>query len=158
MQYECIEPCVWSLGLVPNLHGYDNFVLDDFHPVLEIGMEHSLEKLLQKCNLINPKELKLQNEVSMLWYWRMIEIHNPVFDEKPIDDIITSVFGKQYDVIIERLRTAQYMKNDFMIKDTVVKRLSNAEINKLLIITMWRYHAFEWITGTDEWDKVELNT
>lgn len=158
MQYECIEPCLWTLGLIQNLHGYDNFVIDDFHPALEIGKEHSMEKLIQKYKSRNFDEVKLQNEVSMLWYWRMIEINNPIFNEKPIDEVIKSLFGQRYGEVIEILRTAQHVSDDFMINGTAVNRLSNIEVNKLISITRWRYHAFAWITGNEEWEKVELNT
>lgn len=38
VQYEAVEPCLWSLGLVNRLSDYEQFVLEDFHPILQIGM------------------------------------------------------------------------------------------------------------------------
>lgn len=158
MQYECIEPCLWTLGLIQKLHSYDNFVIDDFHPALEIGKEHCMEKLMQKRKYRNLEDIKLQNEISMLWYWRRIEVNNPVFNDKPIDEVIYSLFGQRFGAVIEILRTAQHVSDDFMINGTAVNRLSNIEVNRLISITRWRYHAFAWITGNEEWKKVEMNT
>ena len=45
VQYEAVEPCLWSLGLVNQLSDYENFVLEDFHPILQIGMNHSYEQV-----------------------------------------------------------------------------------------------------------------
>lgn len=47
--YECLEPMLWSLGLVNELSSYDNFVLYDFHPFLRFGKNHSFDLLLDDC-------------------------------------------------------------------------------------------------------------
>lgn len=51
VQYEAVEPCLWSLGLVDRLSDYEQFVLEDFHPILQIGTGYSYEKVVEKCKL-----------------------------------------------------------------------------------------------------------
>jgi Domain of unknown function (DUF4272) len=157
-QYEVIEPCLWSLGLVDKLSDYDKFVLEDFHPLLQIGGTHSLEKLLNTCSVRMHEDIVLQNEISMLWHWRARESNNSIFKFKSAKEIIISTFGKQYMQVIDRMGTFKTGQDDFIVNNKVFNELSSEEKNRIKIIAQWRHHAYEWIIGDKTWDDVELNT
>ncbi|WP_433958692.1 DUF4272 domain-containing protein [Cytobacillus horneckiae] len=158
IQYEAIEPCLWSLGLVDKLSGYDRFVSEDFHPLLEVGVSHSLEKLLKKCSLRVFEDVVLQNEISMLWHWRARELNNSIFNFKPAKEVIISIFGKQYFQVIDRMQIFENGQDDFNVNNKAFNDLNLDEKNRIKFIAQWRNHAFEWIVGDKAWDEVELNT
>lgn len=158
IQYEAIKPCLWSLGLVDKLSKYDSFVSEDFHPLLEIGVTHSLGKLLKKCRLRVFEDIVLQNEITMLWHWRAIESNNSIFSLKPAKEIILSTFGKQYLHVLNEMQTFNNGQDDFNINNKTFNDLNSEEKNRVKIIAQWRHHAFEWIVGDKTWDEVELNT
>lgn len=154
--YECIEPMLWSLGLVKELSSYDEFVLNDFHPVLKIGKNHSLESLVESCKNVPIAIVKNYRELSMLWYWRCLECRNNSSNAINILEAIRDIFGEEY---IKLLQTYNYFdgnKCDFVIKGKIVAKLSDLEIEKLSIISERRFYAFEWLLADDEWDNVDL--
>lgn len=158
LQHEAVEPLLWAIGLVTRLADHKNFVMDDFHPVLQIGGGHNQKGLLSKSSLRSPVDIETQTEIAMLWYWRVTEIANPTFSMKPINEIIMSTFGPYINKAIESISNAKEMKEDFLINGVAVRKLDNIELNRLKQITRWRYHAFEWINSDFEWESVELNT
>lgn len=158
VQYEAIEPCLWSLGLVNELSSYDQFVLTDFHPVLQIGLQHDIAKVLDLCNLRTEEEIYIQNEIAMLWNWRIVEWNNPIFQTQTVKDIIVNIFGKQYEKVLAKIQQRSSNQSDFMVKNKLLKDLNKQEISQIECIAKWRYHAFEWIIGNDLWDEVELNS
>lgn len=158
VQYEAIEPCLWTLGLVQKLSSYDQFVLDDFHQVLQIGMNHTLERVLDASSLQADEAIQLQNEISMLWYWRSIECNNPIFKTSSTKDIVKSVFGNQYEKVLEGIQQFDNQQNDFMVNNKPFSNLNIEEKKRINCIAKWRQHAFEWIVGDEAWDEVELNT
>ncbi len=157
IEHESIEPCLWSLGLIDKLSTFDNFVIDDFHPVLEIGINHSLENLLNKCSLREYGDIVLQNEITMLWHWRARESNNSIFSLKPAKAIIISTFGEQYFQVLDSMPFLND-QDDFMVNNKTFHDLNAVEKDRLRIIAQWRHHAFEWIIGDKSWDEVELNT
>ncbi|MGF2614535.1 DUF4272 domain-containing protein [Rossellomorea aquimaris] len=158
IQYEAIEPCLWSLGLVDKLSEYDRLVSDDFHPLLEIGGKHSLEKLLSKCRLRAFEDIVLQNEISMLWHWRAREANNSIFNIKTAKEIIISTFGDQYVQVIDCMQAFKNHQEDFIVNNKAFNDLSSEEMNLIKFIANWRHYSFEWIVGDKAWDEVELNT
>ncbi|ADL52040.1 DUF4272 domain-containing protein [Clostridium cellulovorans] len=93
VQYETIEPCLWTIGLVKKLSSYNQFVLDDFHPVLQIGMNHTLERLLDTRSLQANEDIQLQNEISMLWHWRAVECNNSIFKLSLLKTLLNQCLG-----------------------------------------------------------------
>jgi hypothetical protein len=158
VQYEAIKPCLWTLGLVEKLADYNQFVLDDFHPVLQIGENHSLEKLLGVCCLRNIDEVLIQHKISMLWHWRAIECNNPIFKLKPAKEIIISIFGQEYENIVDNIQMLKNGQSDFILNNKPFNELNSKEINQVKVIAQWRHHAFEWIVGNEGWDEVNLTT
>ena len=71
--YECVEPLLWSLGLIENLSCYDDYVLFDFHPLLNLGKNHTLSSIERRSNLLPESIIQEKRELSMLWYWRSLE-------------------------------------------------------------------------------------
>lgn len=157
VQYEAVEPCLWSLGLVNQLSGYEQFVLEDFHPILQIGLGHSYEKVIQKCKLREKEEIELQTEAAMLWHWRAREAYNPIFTEEGIGTIIKRVFGKHYLEILSKVECVDVDEKDFVLKNSMFADLNDKEKSIVEVISLWRHHAFEWILGIDSWDEVETN-
>lgn len=158
IQYEAIEPCLWSLGLVDKLSEYDKLVSEDFHPLLEIGGTHSLDKLLNKCRLRVFNDIVLQNEISMLWHWRTREANNSIFNLKPAKEIILSTFGNQYMQVIDSMKAFKNDQDDFIVSNKAFNDLNSEEMNRMKFIAQWRHHTFEWVVGDKAWDEVELNT
>lgn len=158
VQYEAIEPCLWTLGLVQKLSSYDQFVLDDFHPVLQVGMNHTLEKVLDASSLQTDEAVQLQYEISMLWHWRTVEYNNPIFKTNSTKYIVKSVFGNQYEKVLNAIQRFDNHQNDFLVNNKSFSSLNNEEMKRIHYIAKWRHHAFEWIVGDEVWDEVELNT
>lgn len=158
VQYEAIEPCLWSLGLVKELSSYDQFVLTDFHPVLQIGLQHNSEKILDMCNLRTKEEIYMQNEIAMLWNWRIVEWNNLILQTQAVKDIVINVFGKQYETVLAKIQQLSSNQSDFIVNNQYLKNLNEQERSQIECIAKWRHHAFEWIIGDDLWDEVELNT
>ena len=157
MQYEAIEPCLWALGLIEKLSDYNQFVITDFHPILKIGLNHTIEKIIEICNLKTKEEIFLQTEISMLWNWRIVEWNNPIFEKQNIKDIITNVFGPQYEKISEKIQQINNFQSDFMVNNKFIKNINLQEKNRIECIARYRYHSFAWIIGNDLWDEIELN-
>lgn len=158
VQYEAIEPCLWALGLVKELSNYDQFVITDFHPVLHIGLQHTSEKILDMCNLRTKDEIYLQNEISMLWNWRIVEWNNPIFQTQAVKDIVKTVFGQHYETVLAKIQQLSSNQSDFIVNNKLLKNINKQEKSQIECIAKWRHHAFEWIIGNDLWDEVELNS
>lgn len=158
LQYESIEPCLWSLGLAQKLSNYDRFVLDDFHPILQIGEDHNLEQLLQICKPRTLSDIIRQNEFSMLWHWRAIESNSLSFTSISIRRAISSIFGDKYEKLLLSIREYDDQLNDFVINGVPFRMLCDQDKKRTLYIALWRHHAFEWIVGNQDWDNVEVNT
>lgn len=157
-QYEAVEPCLWSLGLVKELSNYEQFVLEDFHQVLQIGMKHSYEAVIKNCLLREKKEIELQKEIAMLWHWRSMEAYNPIFIDENIGNIVKKVFGQQYLEILSQMKCVDVEEKDFVLKNSIFSNLSDTEKSYIKVISLWRHYAFEWIMGNSSWDEVEVDT
>ena len=154
--YECIEPLLWSLGLVDKLSNYDEFVLDNLHEPLKIGENHTLNALAECCQIVPVATVQKYRELSMLWYWRCLECRNKSSKGINTLEAIRDIFGEDY---IKMLQAYDYFDNnkcDFVVKGKIVAKLSDLEIEKLSIIAERRFYAFEWLCTDDEWDNVNL--
>ena len=158
IRYEAIEPCLWAVGLRETLSGFDQFVQDDFHPVLEIGRNHSINSLVSKLSLKSISDLALQREIAMLWNWRAREANSSIFTEEKAKDIIISTFGNEYEQIVQHIQSLKQGQEDFIVGSKQFNKLSIEEMRKVAMISMWRQHAFEWITSEDEWDEIDTST
>lgn len=154
--YECLEPLLWSLGLVSKLSGYDKFVLYDFHPVLRFGKNHSMKSLLESCCMVSNAQIKDYRELSMLWYWRCLECRNDLSRLTDIKKAIHDIFGEKYIQLLHTYDQFNNVANDFVIKGKKVIELNGEEIEKLSIISERRFYAFEWLSTDAEWDYVDL--
>lgn len=141
--------------MVKKLSSYDQYVIDDFHPVLQIGVNHTLESVLKACSLKKVENLQLQNEISMLWHWRAIECNSPKFNVK---NAIVSTFGLDYEKILDCIQQFDNDQNDFIVNNKLFSELNFEEKISINSIALWRHHAFEWIAGNKEWDMIESNT
>lgn len=154
--YECLEPMLFSLGLVSQLSGYDKFVLHDFHPILGFGKNHSFKPLLERCHMISNNQIKDYRELSMLWYWRCLECRNGLSTSRDIKKAIYNIFGEKYIQLLQTFNQFDNVGNDFIINGRKITELDNEEIKKLLIISERRFYAFEWLSSDAEWDNVDL--
>ena len=159
-QSESIEPLLWSLGLTKRLHSYDNYSLvstEDFieaHYKLKVHVPNTYEELMKKVSLRREEEIELQDQIAMLWYWRVIE-GKKAFKKESVRDILLEIWGDAYKTAIYR---ALKGKEDFQIYGTPVYKLSSLEFEHLYYRAKWRYHAFEWILTEEDWEDVRLNT
>lgn len=154
--YECLEPMLWSLGLVDELSSYDDFVLHDFHPVLRFGRKHSIQSVLESCCMASNDKIRDCREISMLWYWRCLECQSGLSESTDLKKQIYSIFGERYIQLLRTYNQFDYVANDFVIMGKKVIELNNKEIEKLLIISERRFYAFEWLSTGAEWDNVDL--
>lgn len=154
--YECLEPLLVSLGLVKELSGYDKFVLDDFHPVLNFGKNHSFTALLERCCMISDVQIEAYREISMLWYWRCLECRNRISNSTDIKEAIYNIFGENHISLLHNYSQFDAVANDFIINGKTVTELNNAEVERLSVISERRFYAFEWLTTDEEWDEVDL--
>lgn len=155
--YECLEPMLWSLGLVGELSSYDKFVLHDFHPILRFGKAHSFESLLESCCMVTGAKIKECREISMLWYWRCLEYRNGLSSSTDIKKAIYNIFGEKYIQLLHAYNQFDNATNDFIIKDKRVVELNDEEISKLSIISERRFYSFEWMLTDADWDNVDLS-
>lgn len=154
--YECIEPLLWSVGIIDELHNYDDFVLDDLHIPLNIGRDHTLEGLVKRCNEVSDDTLLKRREIAMLWYWRCLEgriVSSEVTDYR---SSIRKLFSEEYIKLLENDRFFDKEKNDFIVKGKVVSELNNLELAKLEIISERRFYAFEWLCSDEDWTDINL--
>lgn len=154
--YECLEPLLWSLGLISKLSDYNRFVVQDFHQVLGFGRNHSLKALIDSCDLKSRREIFVRREISMLWYWRCLELRK---DTKGISNALESIrriFGDVYAEMLTNEKAFDFSKNDFVINGKLVSKLNIYEVEQLSIIAEKRFYAFEWICTDFQWDDVDL--
>lgn len=154
--YECIEPLLWSIGLINELHNYNEFILDDLHIPLKINRNHSLFGLKNQCKEVKGDILQTHRELSMLWYWRCLECRNSSSDDMNYLYIIRNTFGEMYSKILENYKYFDINRRDFVVKGKTVAELNNLEIAKLEVIAERRFYAFEWLCTDDDWDNVDL--
>lgn len=159
LQYECIQPLLWILGLVNEVSKYDNFVIDDFHLTLKMNDFNQVKILNEIENKKrNIKQINTKRLISMLWFWRLIEINNNAFHIKSAEEIIISVFGKDFKHIVEEMKILGLMRKDFIVNDIEITQLPNDVINRLKVVSQFRYHSFEWVFSDMSWEEVEINT
>lgn len=154
--YECLEPMLWSLGLVNELSDYNNFVMRDFHPILGFGKNHSFEALSGSCCMISDAEIKDCREISMLWYWRCLEHRSGISEATDIKKAIYNTFGEGHIKLLDTYEHFDNAANDFVVNGKKVYELNNEEIAKLTVIAERRFYAFEWMSTDDEWDNIDL--
>ena len=158
LQYEAIEPLLWCVGKVKELSSYDNFVVDDFHSVLEIGQAHSLEKLVETLKMKDEKDVLVKRDIAMLWDWRCVEAKNSIFSEKTIEEIIESTFGADMLTPLNVIASDSKDNEAFVVNGKVFSNLEDNIIRRTSIISRWRHHAFEWIICDESWDELEITT
>lgn len=156
--HEALEPLLWSLGLVKRMTPHYQFVITDFHPLLLIGPEHSLEKLVGRCNLRSYSDIILQREISMLWNWRLREANSPIMGNEDFKNIILSTFGQEYKNAIKKINFCKDGVKDFKVGSIPFYSLSDIEKQRIALISLWRHHALEWVTGVEDWDDVDTST
>ena len=148
--YECLEPMLWSLGLVSELSSYDKFVLRDFHPLLKFGKKHSIESLLESCSMVSDAQINDYRALSMLWYWRCLECRNGLSRKPDIKKAIYDIFGEKYIQLLHTYNQFDNVVNDFIIMGKKVIELNDEEIDILSIISERRFYAFEWLSTDAE--------
>jgi len=154
--YECIEPLIWSVGLIDELHSYDEFVLSDLHMPLNIGRNHNFHELVKRCKIVKNDTLHMHREISMLWYWRCIECRYTSPKIMDYINAIKDVFGEEYIKLLEDYDCFDMNRGDFVVRGKTVAELSDLEIAKLEVIAERRFYAFEWLCSDEDWDNVDL--
>ena len=154
--YECIEPLLWSVGLVPELSSYNYFVTDDLHPPLKIGRNHSLKDVVNVCKPISSELIEKNREMAMLWYWRCLECRNHSHKTTNYLEAIGNVFGDKYVDYLQNYSGFSKRTNDFMVNGKKVSSLSNKKIAELTVYSEKRFYAFEWMRSDYDWENVDL--
>lgn len=155
--YECLEPMLLSLGLVRELSGYDQYVLQDFHLVLGFGKNHSFKSLLENCRMVSNAQVNDCRELAMLWYWRCLECRNGLSGITDIKKAINNIFGERYIQLLDTYNQFDNAENDFIVSGKKITELNDKEIERLSVIAERRFYAFEWLTTDTEWDNVDLS-
>ena len=156
INYECIEPILWTIGLVDKLSNYNEYVLTDFHQVLRFGKEHSLEKLISDCKIVSEELFDEKREEAMLMYWRCLEAQSDKIKENGLESVIREVLGEQYVDRLMKMESYDAQCKDFIVNKKTFSDLNNMELSKLCAIAERRFYVFEWIASEDDWDKVDL--
>lgn len=154
--YECIEPLLWSLGLIDKLNNYDNYVLDNLHTPLKIGSKHTLEKLSEQCKCVSKEEVKKHCEIAMLWYWRSLESRNNTSKITNYADSIKQIFGEDYINLLYDYEYFDMHRCDFLVKGKLFSKLNDLEKAIIEVISEKRFYAFEWLCSNDDWDNIDL--
>lgn len=154
--YECIEPLLWSIGLVNKLTDYDRYVTKDLHPPLRIGPDHTTKKLIEFCKDVPESNILKHREIAMLWYWRCIVARNEKAESSQIKNAIIESFGQETLSYLKRYKGFDMEKGDFVVRGKTIPSLSDLELQRLEIIAERRFHAFEWLFSDEEWDEVDL--
>lgn len=153
--YECIEPLLWSMGLVDSLTGYDDYVLTDLHPPLQIGPDHTLQKLIDSCKDVPLAEIEKHREIAMLWYWRCLEARGGSGTTN-YTEAIKSVFGEKELDCLKGYEAFNIEKGDFFVRGKRIARLNEGELARLEIMSERRFYAFEWLFSEEDWENVDL--
>ena len=182
IDHECIEPLLWSIGLVANLSNYDGFVIDDFHPVLQIDSNHNQLDFIDSMELRSLSEIEEKYDLAMLWNWRCIEHRRLKSQEKVkklnlqessgISNFIKFDYKKKKSAdwyngmvkcfgneIVSRLIDYPYFDwsmKDFIVKGKPVSSLNDREFSVLGIVAEKRLYAFEWLLSNEDWEHVGL--
>jgi len=154
--YECLEPMLWSLGLVNKLSDYNDFVMRDFHPLLAFGKNHSFEALSNSCRMVSNEKITDYREISMLWYWRCLEHRCGLSEAADIKKAIYNAFGEGHVKLLDTYEHFDNAANDFIINGKRISELNDEEIAKLTVISERRFYAFEWLSTDSQWDNVDL--
>lgn len=155
-QYEAIQPLLWAIGLVDNLSNYNNFVVDDYHDSVQIGIDHNFEAIKSRCVLRTEQEINNAKLIAAIWYWRVWEC-NYYTSEDRIFDKLRDYYGLSFAEKIKQTGVVNARTRDLKVKNKYILNLNSLEINKLKEISKWRLHAFLWLTGDDEWDSINLS-
>lgn len=154
--YECIEPMLWAVGLVPRLSDYNEFVLSNLHIPLKIGAKHTLATLAKSCKLRSTDEIEDKRELAMLWYWRCLEARNPSSGEINYLTAVTEIFGEHHRDLLKRYKEFNTKAGDFVVNGNLVSELRAEQLAKLEVIAERRFYAFEWMCSEDDWESVNL--
>lgn len=154
--YEALQPLLWSLGLIRELSNYDDYVIDDFHPTLNFGKNHSFESLCKNVQMVSNESLQKHRDRAMLWYWRMLESRNSSSRTTNMIHAISTIFGEKYTLILKELDNISIDNTDFLVNGVEVRSLSDMDIKKLLTISEIRFRAFEWICTDFTWENIDL--
>lgn len=154
-EYECLEPLLWSIGLISELSDYNDFVLRDFHPILGFGKNHSFEALAEGCRTVSEAEINVRREMAMLWYWRCIEGRNNPNESFNVKKAVGDIFGENIAYLLSECGQFDAAVNDFTVNGKSIADLTDAENEKLSVISERRFRAFEWIAADSEWDNID---
>ena len=154
--YECIEPLLWSIGLVSKLNDYDKYVTKDLHPSLRIGPDHSIEKVMGFCKEVPESDILKYREIAMLWYWRCIVTRTGKVESSSIKQSIIDIFGEDTFNYLKKYKGFDMNKGDFIVRGKTISELSSIEIQRLEIMSERRFYAFEWLFSNEDWDNVDL--
>lgn len=156
LDYECIEPLLWSVGLKSRLSNYNDYVMADLHPPMKIGPDHTLKGVADSCKVVPTGEIEKKREIAMLWYWRCLEARNANAKNINYKDAVAKTFGETHAALLEGDSGFDKNNGDFVVRGKKVSELSGAEIGKLEVLSERRFYAFEWLCSEEDWDKVDL--
>ena len=156
-QYEAVAVLLWALTLC-DMPNYLCFSENDFHRVLRVGAEHSVDTLMNACQLRSKEEIVMQTEVAMLWHWRAIELNTELPEGETWVGVIRRMFGAEAEEALKYIPHQQRGKQDFLVGKTPAGKLGRLKKTFLKEYSEWRHHAFEWVLGDEPWDEVSTDT
>lgn len=152
-EFESVEPLLWACGLVEKLSPASRIVRSDFHPIL-IGP--SVDELCQDAAMRSEKQIALQRDTFMLWYWRC-RINQEFSSAKGenIVDAVASAFTPQEAACAKQIKR---VKGDFAVHGKPFSQISAKEKHILELCMRWRYHALEWVLNDESWYDTSTDT
>lgn len=155
--FECIEPMLWVIGLVPKLSDYNEFVLSNLHTPLKIGANHTLSALAKRCKMRSVDQIEEKRELAMLWYWRCLEARNPSSEINDLLSAVTEIFGDRHRDLLRHYKGFDVKIGDFIVNGKPVSALRGEQLAKLEVISERRFYAFEWMCSEYDWGSVSLS-
>ena len=157
-QCKASDALLWALGLVPEMSDYLHFPFDDRWDLLQIGSEHTKEKLMASCVMRSRGEMEFETDLACLWHWRAMEIGSTPPNGQSWRECILSIFGEECAPLLDEIPWSKKAPGDFLVGKKTVSQFNKTEEKMFYINAYWRHYGLEWITSDAAWDEVSVDT
>ncbi len=156
LQYEAIQTLLWSLNII-DFPKYDGkFCSIDFHNY--IG-KYGTKEFNLDVDLREIDDIKIMNEIAMLWHWRAREgTNNNYFNEINLKIEIPKLFGAEYKEHLMKIPLSEKKPVDFLVDKKLFNSITKELYDTIIIQTEWIHHALEWIINDDNWEDTDTST
>jgi len=155
-QYESIQVLLWSLNIVDFPKYEDKFYLIDFHDYIGKYGTNNFKLNIELQKLI---DIKLMNNISMLWHWRAREgIKNKVFKNIDLKVEIPKIFGNEYNECLIKIPFSKKKPVDFLYNNILFNNIPQRKFELLSFRIKWIHHATEWLLNDDSWEDTDTST